>query len=300
MPAFSMELKNVPVKSMNIAMKPVNVRLEVSPGKDKKRVRLPAPYYSWTDQDRKSMKLVQEGNVCTLRQEGDCALVGPLSPCQMHVLHLGNTTVVAHAYFNADTSSFLDIAERKFEAYEPDSPFSGVTGTIFTTHCSTYEDPSSVQIGDSFYSWKNLYQGRGQRGEIRRTKNAIIERFGIKKRAQIDDNFFTYEEENKENVEFNKYEFAELGNYPFASLYILAKHNVVGKPSLYSACPMAENMDNFHQIPEIQKLSHEQRIITFARAWKSNSLKNNPFFKQQEQADPSELAQYGKFPYVEI
>jgi hypothetical protein len=283
------------------SMQPTRSVLRVGPKEDNSRsVVLAAPYGSLTDQDKQHMKKVREGNVCVLRQDGHSVLVGVLRPCRMDVLHLGGTTIVGHAYFNSKMSSFLDIAELKFRKYEPDYPLSDTTGTIHTNYCATYEDPSAVQIGDSFYSWKDLYQGRGQKGEIRKAKNAIIERFGIKKRAQIDDNFFIYAEENKENIKPNGYEFAELGEYAFAPVFIRVQHNGKEKPSLYSICPMAENVDGIREIPAFSQLSLDNRIKVFSTAWQSDSIKTNPFFKQQEQASLSDRATYGKFPYVEI
>jgi hypothetical protein len=261
-----------------LSMKSTISHLELFPGKGKQSVLLPAPYRSWTDCDRKNMKIVQEGNVCTLKKEGDCALVGPIHPCLMDVLHLGNTTVVGHVPFNADISSFIDIAKQEFEIGEPDYALSKITGTIFTNHCTVYEDPCA-QIGNSVFSWKDFYQGRTQREEIKKTKDTIVDRFGIKDRAQIDGSKF-----------ISKKKDYELGNYELAELYILVKHNIAAKPSLYSTCPMAENMENFRNLPIPERLTKFEETL-------ERIASTNPYRKQFTKEDRSV---YGKFPFVKI
>ena len=102
--------------------------LELFPGKGLEPVALGHQYHHMTEEEKRSAKFVLEGNYTLLADENDCALVGPLQPCQLLTLDIENITVVAHLSMNSNVPALLDTIKNDFSHID----LSTITGEIFT------------------------------------------------------------------------------------------------------------------------------------------------------------------------
>jgi len=250
--------------------------LELFTGKGLVDVTLAREYYSPTQDEKTNLKYIQEGCFTVLEKENDCALVGPIRPCQLITLSNNQKIIVAHLVYNASLSSLLAQTKQEFGSCD----LSQTTGTILTVTDPDY-DKKSTYFDVFHLSQKDKYEGRTQLEEVKKTKDTILKTFNIKNRTQIDAHKFT-----------SKKQDLELGNYEFAEVYTFVKYSTAEKALIYNTCPMAEDIfGNFQSLPIRNRL---ESMLT-----KRDELAHkNPYFINNDNS-PYTLS-YGRFPFVKI
>ncbi|HTM06091.1 MAG TPA: hypothetical protein VL201_02530 [Patescibacteria group bacterium] len=256
--------------------------LELFPGKGFENVSLGHPYHHMTDEEKANSVYLQEGCYTILdnTQEGACALVGPLQPCQLFYLSINDKTIIAHVSLESSFSLLLTTIKDQFAQYD----ISKISGELFTNKTILY---NSLILKDfttkKMVSFCERSQGRTQIQELKYNKDLIINTFGIQDRTQILAHQFT---SSKKDFELGKYEAAEL------FVFIKIRNN---EAAIFNTCPLAEKyFGNFDHISDLVK-----RHQTFEQARKNIQ---NPFFVsvQQKLSTISYSSLYGSFPFVYI
>ena len=226
------------------------------PGSEIDGMRIPFEYYAPTQTEKDTLTIVGEGCFTCLEKEGNCALIGPLKPCQEIELTNREKTIVTHLSYEVNILSFCKAAKEYFAGYD----LSETKGLIFTTTMHNYD--SCVDFyGKPWVSYQKRHQGRTQYQVLVENKNLLIDQFNIANPGNIT------------LYKFNSPEEEPLNDYLFADVYVFLKYS--NKTiQRYSTCPMAENIfDNLSNLP------FEKRVEMFS-AVQMNIHRNNPFIQQ--------------------
>lgn len=241
------------------------------------KIPLPFAYYSPTQKEKNYLKIVAEGEYTVFNSTDDCAVVGPLSPCQLVALDNENTTIVGHLAYSANLSTLLNAAQQTFKGHD----LSKTRGNVLTVSLGTkeYVEPRN-QVDGYLFSIKDCYQGRSQLEELKKVKDTIIDTFGITNRTQINANLF-----KPKKIDY-------INEYELATHCVFLKKTERGT-CLFSICPMAENIYG-----EFTNLPLEERLYAFDKARKEKSKQST--YLQQFAHEPYSPALYGKYPFVKI
>lgn len=232
--------------------------LELCPGKGLEKVILPYPYYHMTKQDKESLFLM-EGNY-TILETNQCALIGPLRPCQLFFLEIPTTpsqTLVAHI---AAASQFLALLTQIKQEYAYCN-LAQATGTLFTTYYRNYDNNTLELVDDSPISFKELYNNKSQLEELNSNKQLICNTFNIPN-ANIKTLFFIDEPKD-----------FELSLYHTVSSFIFVKD---GK--LFNTYPFIEDYREKYIAKDTFLLDKHQAYLD----WLNEKAKENLFFVQPE------------------
>lgn len=210
--------------------------LELFPGKGLKPVTLNYPYYSPTQEEKNKSVYLQEGCYTILEKEDDCALVGPLQPCQFFSLSINEKTVVAHLSADSNLPQLLVTVKNTF----PDYDSSKITGELFTNNWLLYDlCLCRDKVTGKTFSYRQFCHNRTQNDDLKFKKDLILKELGIQDRNQIKAQKFTT----------SKKDF-ELGDYESAELFVFIKINNHNKPTVFNTCQMAEKyFGDFKHLP---------------------------------------------------
>lgn len=231
--------------------------LELFPNQGLKPVALGHKYYSMTAEDKKLAIFLPEGTY-TILEKNQCALVGPLQPCQLFTLTLPNKHMVV-AHISAQ-SKFALLLQKIKNCY-PDIDFSQSIAELFTNKSKCYNDNILKIPGDKeqSISYHDVY-GKSQLEELKYNKDLVC-------------NILKMPRENVKALLFtSQYKDFELGAYEEAELFTFIKEG-----NTYNTCPIGENYIGNDQLISNPNLVERVRIVN---QWIARYP--NPFFLQPE------------------
>lgn len=231
---------------------------------------IPFPHHSLTQEEKNNLKIVAEGRYTILKEPNDCAVVGPLLPCQLVTLFNTGKTVVGHLAYTSDLSTLLQAVKLEFQELN----LADTVGKIYTTEDPTYKK-KVIPIQGNLFSLQDLHEGRSQTEEVKKTKDTIIDVLGITDRTHIKADIF----------------HPKSHNY-YATRYIFLKYTE-STINLFNICPVSQNIYD-----QNVDLSLSERVLAFEQERKKRH-KNNAYFLQFAHI-PISLDLYSKFPFVKI
>lgn len=236
--------------------------LKLFPEKELQPIILGYPYCSMTSTEKDNAIFLGEGCYTILESKDDCALVGPLRPCQLIVLNLKNgPSVVAHASSEANLQELLYTIMNTYPACN----FQETCGELFTVHHPKYDE-----------QFRFLYENRSQLEELKHKKDLIIKTFNILERTQIRARKFTPQKEHYNTIK-----------YACAQFYVWLKR-YCEKANIYNICPITENC-----WAETSNLPAQQVQIKLNEIRKVQN-NSNPFWKNEIRTT------YGNMPFAYV
>lgn len=231
--------------------------------------KVPFKYYSPTPEEKNNLKVVAEGQYTVFNTTDDCAVVGPLSPCQLIRLSNGGKTVIGHLVCTANLSTLLKAAKDEFHGLN----LADTIGNVYTTKHPDYIK-KAIQTREGLISRQDMCQGRSQKEEVKKIKDAIINALDIVDRAHIQAQTFNPK------------------HYTYEICYVFLKHtdHII---HLFSINPIEENIYN-----QNENLSLSKRSKAFDRE-RLKRHNNSPYLLQLAD-QPLSPNLYGKFPFVKI
>lgn len=262
--------------------------LKLFSGSASTRVLLPCPYYTPAEtEDHTRTACVLEGQYTVLHNNKDAgytkAIVGPLRPCQVCVLHNNvdpenPITIAVHMAASGDFKWLLASIKDKFPTVEWEKS----VVTLLTTYLSTYDDPIIPTAKKNYLlSFKEIYQQRSQKEELTYNRNLV-------------ESILNIPGQNIKTLFFKPNLTAEqLGLYPSLTTFVLVKSD----GAIYSTCPCNTNFPN---LPK--NLSLQEKVILFS-LWLIRIKNKNPFFTQDKARELTEqlgYPPYATLPFLEL